>query len=86
MEKVIEFQMDELSVEVIKEGIKLIVIAGKMEEGEWQLSILNEFGIFTNWVEFFSTAEQAIETGINAIENEGVSSFIGIEGFEYLLE
>ena len=86
MERVTEFHMDELAVEVNKNGIKLIVIAMKIEEEQWQLSVLNEYGIFTNWIEFFPTAQLAIETGINAIENEGVDSFVEIEGFEYLFE
>ena len=86
MERVTEFHMDELAVEVNKNGIKLIVIAMKIEEEQWQLSVLNEYGIFTNWTEFFPTAQLAIETGINAIENEGVDSFVEIEGFEYLFE
>ena len=86
MERVTEFHMDELAVEVNKNGIKLIVIAMKIEEEQWQLSVLNEYGIFTNWTEFFPTAQLAIETGIYAIENEGVDSFIEVEGFEYLFE
>ena len=86
MERVTEFHMDELAVEVNKNGIKLTVLAMKMEEEQWQLSVLNECGIFTNWTEYFPTAQMAIETGINAIENEGVDSFVEIEGFEYLFE
>ena len=86
MERVSEFHMDELAVEVNKNGIKLIVMAIKIEEGHWQLSVLNEYGIFSSWFEFFPTAQLAIETGINAIENEGIESFIEIEGFEYLFE
>ena len=86
MERVTEFHMDELAVEVIKDGIKLMVIAMKIEEEQWQLSVLNEYGIFSNWFEFFPTAQLAIETGINAIENEGVESFVELEGFNYLFE
>ena len=86
MERVTEFHMDELAVDVNKNGIKLIVIAMKLEEDQWHLSVLNEYGIFSNWVEFFPTAQLAIETGINAIENEGVESFVEVEGFEYLFE
>ena len=86
MERVTEFHMDELAVEVNKNGIKLTVLAMKMEEEQWQLSVLNECGIFTNWTEYFPTAQMAIETGINAIENEGAESFVEVEGFEYLFE
>ena len=86
MERVAEFHMNELVVEVNKNGVKLTVLAMKMEEEKWQLSVLNEFGIFTNWTEYFPTAQLAIETGINAIENEGTGSFVEVEGFEYLFE
>ena len=86
MERVTEFHMDELAVEVNKNGIKLTVLAMKVEEEQWQLSVLNECGIFTNWTEYFPTAQMAIETGINAIENEGAESFVEVEGFEYLFE
>ena len=86
MERVAEFHMDELVVEVNKNGVKLTVLAMKMKEEQWQLSVLNEFGIFTNWTEYFPTAQLAIETGINAIENEGTGSFVEVEGFEYLFE
>ena len=86
MERVAEFHMNELVVEVNKNGVKLTVLAMKMKEEQWQLSVLNEFGIFTNWTEYFPTAQLAIETGINAIENEGTGSFVEVEGFEYLFE
>lgn len=86
MEKVTELYMDELSREVTVGGIKFIVTATKVEEGQWRISVQNEYGIFTNWLDYFSTPQLAIYEGIMSIENEGVNSFVEIDGFEYLFE
>ena len=85
MEDVNGFVEDELSTVVSRDGTKLIVIARRIENEQWQLSVQNEHGISSNWLEFFSTAQVAIEAGIMAIENEGIEQFIETEGFEYLL-
>lgn len=70
--------------EIVKDGVTLKVIATNMGDGEWQLSILNEKGISSNWMEVFLTAKQAIDAGVEAIENEGVEPFVEVAGFEYL--
>ena len=57
-----------------------------MEKGEWSLSIQNEYGIATCWLEFFSTAQKAIEAGLMTIQNEGIDEFINTDDFEYLFE
>jgi len=80
------FSKDELSREISKDGATLKVIATKISEGEWELAILNQKGISSNWLELFSTAQQAIDAGIEAIQKEGVKEFIDVEGFEYLNE
>ena len=72
--------------QVIKDGAKLIVIARKMGKGEWQLSVQNENGISSNWLEFYPSAQLAIDAGVNAIEEEGIEPFIETEGYEYLHE
>ena len=71
---------------VIKDGAKLIVIARKIEKGEWQLSVQDENGISTDWLEFFPAAQLAIDAGVNAIEKQGIEPFIETEGYEYLYE
>ncbi len=72
--------------EVVKRGVKLIVIARKIEKAQWQLSVQNEFGISSNWIEFFPSAKSAVDMGVNTIEKEGIEPFIETEGYEYLFE
>ena len=72
--------------EVIKGGAKLIVIARKIEKDQWQLSVQNENGISSNWLEYFPSAQLAIDAGVDAIEKEGIEPFIDAEGYEYLFE
>jgi len=83
MDKINAFIEDELCREILKDGATLKVITTKISEGEWQLAILNEKGISSNWLESFSTAQLAIDAGIEAIEKEGVKEFVDVEGFEY---
>jgi len=72
--------------EVVTGGTKLIVIATRIAKEQWQLSVQNEYGINSNWLEFFPNAELAIEAGLVAIEKEGIEPFIDTEGFEYLVD
>jgi hypothetical protein len=77
------FVKDQLCKEISKDGATLKIISKKFSEGEWQLAILNEKGISSNWLESFPTAQLAIDAGIKAIEEEGVKEFIDVEGFDY---
>ena len=72
--------------EVEKDGAKLIVIARKMEKEQWQLSVQNEYGISSNWSEFFPGAELAIDVGLKTIEKQGIEPFIDTKGYEYLFK
>jgi hypothetical protein len=72
--------------EVLTGGTNLTVIATRIAKEQWQLSVQNEYGINSNWLEFFPSAELAIDAGLNAIEKEGIEPFIDTEGFEYLFE
>ena len=83
MDNINGFVEDELCREISKDGATLKVISTKISEGEWQLAILNEKGISSNWHELFSTAQLAIDAGIKAIEKEGVKEFVDVEGFDY---
>ncbi|RKZ66565.1 MAG: hypothetical protein DRQ44_06550 [Gammaproteobacteria bacterium] len=83
MDNINGFVEDELCREISKDGATLKVISTKISEGEWQLAILNEKGISSNWHESFSTAQLAIDAGIKAIEKEGVKEFVDVEGFDY---
>ena len=74
---------DEMCKTITKDGVILHVITTKNRAGEWQLAILNEKGISSNWLEYFSTAQLAIDAGIDAIEKEGVEEFLDSEDFDY---
>jgi hypothetical protein len=86
MDSIHGFNKHELCREISKDGVTLKIISTKITEGEWRLAILNEKGISSNWQELFSTAQLAIDAGLEAIEKEGVKEFVDVEGFEYLNE
>ena len=86
MEDISEIEDAILTKEVLKDGVKLIIIASKSGADDWQLSVQNEYGITSNWLEFFPSSQLAIEAGVQAIEEEGVEPFIDTEGFEYLFD
>lgn len=67
------------------DGARLEVIASNSGFGEWSLAVRNELGVCSNWFETFISAEAAIDAGVKAIKTEGVSEFVSVEGFEYLL-
>ena len=47
---------DELRKDIIIDDVKLGITARKIGEGEWELSVENEWGIRSVWLEFFATA------------------------------
>ena len=71
---------------VIMDGVRLEIIATRLSESEWSLSVLNTLGVSSNWIEFFPSADEAIREGLEAIKTEGVEEFTDIEGFDYLQE
>ena len=73
----------ELRKDVQVDGVKLGVIAKKLEEGEWELSIENEAGARSVWIEPFPTARMALAAGVKAIESEGVAAFADKKEPEY---
>jgi hypothetical protein len=77
---------DELCVQIAKDGEKLTIIAKEIEKNQWELSVKNVYGINSVWLEYFFTAQEAIDAGIRAIRNEGAEAFTSTEGFEYLHE
>lgn len=76
----------QLTKEVSKDGVKLIVIASKTGTDNWQLTVLNEYGISSNWIDYFPSAVLAIEAGAQAIDEEGIEPFMDTEGFKYLFD
>jgi len=71
---------------VVMDGVRLEIIATRLSESEWALSVLNTLGVSSNWIEFFPSADEAIRAGLEAIKIEGVEEFTDIEGFDYLQE
>lgn len=76
----------QLTKEVSKDGVKLIIIASKVETDNWQLSVQNEYGISSNWTDYFPSAVLAIEAAEQAIDEEGIEAFVDTEGFDYLFD
>ena len=72
--------------EIVQEGVKLKLIATKQWEGDWELVVLNEYGIRSVWFELFDTCADALNAGEPAIDTEGTGAFTDIEGFEYLFD
>ena len=67
MEDISEIEDAILTKEVLKDGVKLIIIASKSGADDWQLSVQNEYGITSNWLEFFPSSQLAIEAGVFAV-------------------
>jgi hypothetical protein len=67
-------------------GVRLEIVATPLPDGRWSLSVINERGVMSTWLESFETAEAAIAVARKTIEEEGVEEFVSIEGFEYLAE
>ncbi len=47
------------------------------EQGEWLLEVIDPTGYMTGWTESFSTDQAALHEAARAIEEEGITSFIG---------
>ena len=69
---------------VVMDGVRLEIIATRIGDREWMLSVINTLGVSSNWTEFFPSADEAIRGGLEAIKTEGVKAFTDITGFDYL--
>jgi uncharacterized protein len=76
MDKVVEFPKKELSKEIRKGNKWVRIDVYGDDEGGWLLEIVDEYWNSTCWDEPFKSAQEAMNEGINAIENEGIESFI----------
>lgn len=81
---------DRYAVEVVREltleGHHLRVIAREVTDSQWELAVENCLGVRSVWFEWFPTAQAAIDTGLSAIHDEGVETFVDVAGFEYLAD
>jgi subtilisin-like proprotein convertase family protein len=68
----------------VGQGVRLEIVAAKLQDGRWNLAVINERGVHSIWFESFATAEAAFEVARTTIEEEGIEEFVSIEGLEYL--
>ena len=69
--------LSEITKEIEKDGFKVTIEVYKGNEGGWILEIVDEGWNSTSWDDLFPTAEEALDAGIKAIEEEGIQAFIG---------
>lgn len=86
MEDDISRSVVEVTRELVVDGHHLRVIAREIDPQQWELAIENPLGVRSVWFEWFASAQAAIDTGVRAIEDEGVETFMDVAGFEYLAD
>lgn len=69
---------------VVSEGKSVTVCARHAEDFGWELIIYGKPLQQTTWFEWFATADEAMQAGLNAILEEGVATFYADPEFEYL--
>jgi uncharacterized protein len=77
MEKLVKYPESDITKEIEKDGSKVTVEVYKSDEGGWILEIVDEGWNSTVWDDLFPSAKEALDTGIKAIDKEGIQSFIG---------
>jgi hypothetical protein len=77
MAKLIKLPGSEISKEIERNGLKVKIEVYRGDNDDWILEIVDEQWNSTIWNEAFSNAEEALKTGISAIEKEGIKAFIG---------
>lgn len=70
----------------IADGVRLEIVAAKIAENKWSLSVINQQCIRSIWSEFFESPDLAFAAARRAIQKEGMEEFTSLEGFEYLNE
>ncbi len=78
MDKLVKFPKQGLSKEIRKDNKWVRIDVYSDNEGGWLLEIVDEYWNSTCWEEPFASEQSAMDEEINAIENEGIESFIGI--------
>lgn len=48
--------------------------------GAWLLEVVDEYNNSTVWDDAFATEQAALDEALSAITNEGIETFIGLEG------
>lgn len=63
--------------EITRDGKTVCIDVYPDGEGRWVLEIVDQDWNSTAWDETFTTAEEAMRTGVEAVEKEGIDAFIG---------
>ena len=84
MEDIDSTDTDQLSKIVTQDNRSVLVEVTHFGSKGWQLTIVGEKGYFSNWTEFFPSAQEALQEGLSAIEKEGIDEFISNDEFAYL--
>jgi uncharacterized protein len=76
MGKIVNYPESEITKEIEKDGFKVTIEIYKGDEGGWILEIVDDRWNSTVFDDLFPTAKEALDTGIKAIKEEGIQSFI----------
>ena len=76
MGNVVKFPDKEISKQVERDGYTVAIDVYSDGEDGWLLEIVDEHWNSTCWDEPFKTAQDALEAGVKAIDEEGIRSFI----------
>lgn len=76
MGNVINFPDKEVSKKVERDGSTVTIDVYSDGKGRWLLEIVDKHWNSTCWDEPFETAQDALEAGMKAIDEEGIRSFI----------
>lgn len=77
MTNVIEFPKLELKKEITNNGLTVCIDVYNNGNEDWLLEIVDKNWNSTCWEEPFNSAQEAMNEGISAINEEGINSFIG---------
>ncbi len=65
------------STEITRDGKTVRIDVYPDGEGRWVLEVVDQDWNSSVWDETFSTAEEAMRAGVEAVEKEGIDAFIG---------
>ena len=76
MENSVNDPESDITKEIEKDGLKVIIEVYKSPVGGWILEIVDDGYNSTLWEDQFPTAKDALDAGMKAIEKEGIQAFI----------
>ncbi|MGE0485117.1 MAG: hypothetical protein AB7Q81_13320 [Gammaproteobacteria bacterium] len=70
-------RLSTLSQRVTRGALSVFIEIVDDGDGGWLLEIIDDFDNATVWNDSFPDAREALEAGLQAIEEEGIEAFIG---------